>query len=255
MKQGKFEIINNDNIAAGIWKMVLAGDTSAITAAGQFINIQLDGHFLRRPISVHDVNDEEVTIIYKVLGHGTEEMTQLPVGTELDILTGLGNGYSIAEAGDKPLLIGGGVGIPPLYNLAKRLIADAASDGEYASNSSARKVQVVLGFNTAAEMFCVDEFLELGCEVIIATADGSCGIKGFVTDAITDLDYSYFYTCGPEPMLRALHKATKTDGQMSFEERMGCGFGACMGCSCKTITGYKRICKDGPVLRKEEVLW
>ncbi|MBQ0041492.1 MAG: dihydroorotate dehydrogenase electron transfer subunit [Clostridiales bacterium] len=245
MKQGKFEIINNDCIAAGIWKMVLAGDTSAITAAGQFINIQLDGHFLRRPISVHDVNDEEVTIIYKVLGHGTEEMTQLPVGTELDILTGLGNGYSLAEAGDRPLLIGGGVGIPPLYNLAKRLLAEQPN----------RKVQLVLGFNKADEMFCVDEFKELGCEVIIATADGSCGIKGFVTDAIKDLDYSYFYTCGPEAMLRALFKVVKTDGQMSFEERMGCGFGACMGCSCQTITGYKRICKDGPVLRKEELLW
>ena len=245
MKKVKFEIINNDNIATGIWKMVLAGDTSAITAAGQFINIKLEGHFLRRPISVSDVNDEEVTIIYKVLGHGTEEMTQLPVGTELDILTGLGNGYSLAEAGDRPVLIGGGVGIPPMYNLAKRLLAE----------DSARKVQVVLGFNTENEMFCVDEFRALGCDVIIATADGSHGIKGFVTDAIADLDYSYFYTCGPEPMLRALHRATKTDGQMSFEERMGCGFGACMGCSCKTLTGYKRICKDGPVLRKEEVLW
>ena len=245
MKKVKFEIINNDNIATGIWKMVLAGDTSAITAAGQFINIKLEGHFLRRPISVNDVNDEEVTIIYKVLGHGTEEMTQLPVGTELDILTGLGNGYSLAEAGDRPLLIGGGIGIPPMYNLAKRLLAE----------DPVRKVQVVLGFNTENEMFCVDEFRVLGCDVIIATADGSHGIKGFVTDAIADLDYSYFYTCGPEPMLRALHRATKTDGQMSFEERMGCGFGACMGCSCKTITGYKRICKDGPVLRKEEVLW
>ena len=225
--------------------MVLAGDTSAITAAGQFINIKLEGHFLRRPISVNDVNDEEVTIIYKVLGRGTEEMTQLPAGTELDILTGLGNGYSLAEAGDRPLLIGGGVGIPPMYNLAKRLLAE----------DPARKVQVVLGFNTENEMFCVDEFRALGCDVIIATADGSHGIKGFVTDAIADLDYSYFYTCGPEPMLRALHRATKTDGQMSFEERMGCGFGACMGCSCKTLTGYKRICKEGPVLRKEEVLW
>ena len=267
MKKTQLEIIKNDKIAQNIWKMVLAGDTSAITAAGQFINIKLDGHFLRRPISVHDVNDEELTIIYKVLGHGTEEMTELPVGTELDVLTGLGNGYSLAEAGDKPLLIGGGVGIPPLYNLAKRLLSDSASDGETASVNPERKVQVVLGFNTAAEMFCVDEFLELGCDVIIATADGSYSmtddktgrvknaLKGFVTDAIADLDYSFFYTCGPEPMLRALHAATKTDGQMSFEERMGCGFGACMGCSCKTITGYKRICKDGPVMRKEEVLW
>lgn len=245
MKQSKFEIINNDNIAKDIWRMVLAGDTSAITAAGQFINIKLEGHFLRRPITVNDVNEEEVTIIYKVLGHGTKEMTELPVGTELDILTGLGNGYSIEEAGERPLLIGGGVGIPPMYNLAKRLLAD----------SQARQVQVVLGFNTKDEMFYVDEFKALGCEVIVATADGSYGMKGLVTDAIRDLDYSYFYTCGPEPMLRALHKVTLTNGQMSFEERMGCGFGACMGCSCKTITGYKRICKDGPVLRKEEILW
>ena len=245
MKKVKFEIINNDNIAAGIWKMVLAGDTSAITAAGQFINIKLEGHFLRRPISVNDVNDEEVTIIYKVLGRGTEEMTQLPAGTELDILTGLGNGYSLAEAGDRPLLIGGGVGIPPMYNLAKRLLAE----------DPARKVQVVLGFNTENEMFCVDEFRALGCDVIIATADGSHGIKGFVTDAIADLDYSYFYTCGPEPMLKAVYRATTTSGQFSFEERMGCGFGACMGCTCETVTGYKRICKDGPVLVKEEILW
>lgn len=245
MKQSKFEIINNDNIAKDIWRMVLAGDTSAITAAGQFINIKLEGHFLRRPISVNDVNEEEVTIIYKVLGHGTKEMTELPVGTELDILTGLGNGYSLEEAGERPLLIGGGVGIPPMYNLAKRLLED----------DTKRTVQVVLGFNTKDEMFYVDEFKALGCEVIVATADGSYGMKGLVTDAIFGLDYSYFYTCGPEPMLRALHKATLTNGQMSFEERMGCGFGACMGCSCKTITGYKRICKDGPVLRKEEVLW
>ena len=225
--------------------MVLAGDTSALTSAGQFINIKLDGHFLRRPISVNDVSSDAITIIYKVLGRGTEEMTHLEVGAELDILTGLGNGYSLAEAGDAPILIGGGVGIPPLYNLAKRLLLENPS----------RKVKVVLGFNTKDEMFYEDEFKSLGCEVIIATADGSYGMKGLVTDAISELDYSYFYTCGPEPMLKALHKATKTDGQMSFEERMGCGFGACMGCSCKTITGYKRICKDGPVLRKGEVLW
>lgn len=245
MKQGKYIIKENKNIATNIWRMVLAGDTSAVTSAGQFINIKLDGHFLRRPISVNDVSSDAITIIYKVLGRGTEEMTHLEVGAELDILTGLGNGYSLAEAGDAPILIGGGVGIPPLYNLAKRLLLENPS----------RKVKVVLGFNTKDEMFYEDEFKSLGCEVIIATADGSYGMKGLVTDAISELDYSYFYTCGPEPMLKALHKATKTDGQMSFEERMGCGFGACMGCSCKTITGYKRICKDGPVLRKGEVLW
>ena len=253
--------------------MKLAGDTSAVTNPGQFINIRLDGHFLRRPISVNDVTHPEVytgeglgtgssegvvTIIYKVLGHGTEEMTDMKPGRELDILTGLGNGYDLAEAGAMPLLIGGGVGIPPLYLAAKELIRDARKSG------TDRTVTVILGFNTADEIYYVDEFEKLGCKVLVATADGNMGIKGFVTDAFRELadgsaGYTHFYTCGPEPMLRALYeevyKGAGISGQMSFEERMGCGFGACMGCSCKTVTGYKRICKDGPVLRTEEILW
>ena len=234
--------------------MRLEGDTSAITAPGQFINIKLDGHFLRRPISVNDVTYDEdkgcgcVTIIYKVLGHGTEEMTHFGPGTRLDILTGLGNGYDLSDAGDKPLLIGGGVGIPPLYLAAKML------------RSAGKEVTVILGFNTEEEIYYIDEFSELGCRVLAATADGSFGIKGFVTDAFdADGCYTHFYTCGPEPMLKAVYNKVFKDagvsGQMSFEERMGCGFGACMGCSCKTVTGYKRICKDGPVLRTEEILW
>ena len=238
----------NIKLAEGVYRMKLAGDISAITAPGQFVNIKLDGHFLRRPISVNDISENELTIIYKILGEGTREMSQYEVGRELDVLTGLGNGYSIELMKEEVpsrttiALIGGGVGIPPLYLLAKQLIA------------SGEKVHVVLGFNSSCDVFYEKEFLALGAEVSVATADGSYGIKGFVTDILPS-DYSYFFTCGPEPMLKAVYKATTTPGQMSFEERMGCGFGACMGCSCKTVTGYKRICKEGPVLRKEEVLW
>ena len=249
MKQGIYTIRENKQLTPTTWRMKLAGDTSAVTAPGQFIDIRLEGHFLRRPISVNDVDDDCVTIIYKVLGHGTEEMTRLEPGTELDVLTGLGNGYDLGDAGERPLLIGGGVGIPPLYLAAKQLA------------SAGRKVTVILGFNSADEVYYVDEFRELGCGVTVATADGSIGVRGFVTDAFDGLteDFTHFYTCGPEPMLRAVYRAVyeraRISGQMSFEERMGCGFGACMGCSCRTVTGYKRICKDGPVLRTEEILW
>ena len=222
--------------------MTLRGDVSEITSSGQFVNIQLDGFFLRRPISVCDYSDGTLTLIYKVVGGGTEYMSKLVCGAELDILTGLGNGYDTSLSGEKPLLLGGGVGVPPLYNLAKKLISEG------------KKVSVVLGFNTKDEIFYEKKFVELGAAVTVATADGSYGVKGFVTDAMPE-DYTYFYTCGPEPMLKAVYKATKTSGQMSFEERMGCGFGACMGCSCKTLTGNKRICKDGPVMKKEEILW
>ena len=222
--------------------MVLGGDTSAITASGQFVNIQLDGMFLRRPISVCDYDENSLTIIYKVVGKGTQAMSMMTSG-ELDILTGLGNGYDLSLCGEHPVLVGGGVGVPPMYNLAKKLLAER------------KKVTVILGFNTKSEIFYEEEFKNLGCDVLVTTVDGSYGIKGFVTDALKEVSYSYFYSCGPEPMLKALYKATSTSGQMSFEERMGCGFGACMGCSCKTLTGYKRICKDGPVMRKEEILW
>ena len=243
MKQSIFEILSNEALTDCVYKMVLSGDTSAITAAGQFVNIQLDGLFLRRPISVCDYDADTLTIVYKVVGKGTEAMSKMVPGRNLDILTGLGNGYDLSLSGQKPVLLGGGVGVPPMYNLAKKLLAEG------------KEVTVILGFNTRSEIFYEDAFKALGCKVIVATADGSYGVKGFATTPLSDIDYTYFYTCGPEPMLKAVYKATATSGQMSFEERMGCGFGACMGCSCKTLTGYKRICKDGPVMKKEEILW
>lgn len=242
MKQSLFTIKENTPLTKSVYRMRLVGDTSDITAPGQFVNILLDGLFLRRPISVCDRVEGELTIVYKVVGKGTEKMSQMKEGT-LDILTGLGNGYDLSLSGDKPLLLGGGVGVPPMYLLAKDLIQEG------------KQVSVILGFNTKDEIFYEEEFRALGADVTVATADGSYGVKGFVTDAMKGMDYTYFYTCGPEPMLKAVWNASATSGQFSFEERMGCGFGACMGCSCKTLTGNKRICKDGPVLKKEEILW
>ena len=242
MQDSIFTIIENIKIAKDVYKMLLRGDTSAIINAGEFVNIQLDGFYLRRPISVCDVEGDVLTLIYKVVGKGTLAMSEMPEGTELRLLTGLGNGYDLTPAGEYPLLVGGGVGVPPMYLLAKRLLAQG------------KKVSVVLGFNTADEVFYEDKFKALGCDVQVTTVDGSYGVKGFVTDALPE-QYTYFYTCGPMPMFKALNKAVKTSGQFSFEERMGCGFGACMGCSCKTLTGNKRICKDGPVLKKEEIIW
>ena len=242
MKQSIFEIVSNVALTDSVYKMILAGDTSDITNCGQFVNIQLDGMYLRRPISVCDYDEKTLTIVYKVVGKGTEAMAAMGAGVKLDILTGLGNGYDLTLAGDKPVLLGGGVGVPPMYNLAKKL------------REMGKEVKVILGFNVKSEIFYEEEFKALGCEVCVTTVDGSYGTKGFVTDALPE-DYTYFYTCGPEPMLKAVYRASKTSGQMSFEERMGCGFGACMGCSCKTLTGYKRICKDGPVMKKEEILW
>ncbi len=241
MKQSIFTVLSNDALTENVYKMVLEGDTSAITAPGQFVNIKLEGMFLRRPISVCDYDSSTLTIIYKTVGKGTEAMAAMAPGTRLDLLTGLGNGYDLTLSGENPVLIGGGVGVPPMYRLAKDLLRQG------------KKVSVILGFNTKAEIFYEQEFLDLGCCVTVTTVDGSYGTKGFVTDALPD-NYSYFYTCGPEPMLKAVYRATGTSGQMSFEKRMGCGFGACMGCSCKTITGYKRICKEGPVMKKEEIL-
>ena len=243
MKQSIFEIKENIHLTDSVMKMTLSGDTSDITAPGQFVNIKLDGFFLRRPISVCDMEEGELTIIYKMVGKGTEAMGEMQAGKKLDILTGLGNGYDLTVAGDKPLLIGGGVGVPPMYKLAKELI------------KMGKKVMVILGFNTKDELFYEEEFKALGATVYVTTVDGSYGIKGFVTNAMEEIDFTYFYTCGPEPMLRAVCKATDVSGQLSFEERMGCGFGACMGCSCKTLAGNKRICKDGPVMRKEEIIW
>ena len=242
MKQLVFTITENTPLTDTVYKMVLAGDTDGITT-GQFVNIRLDGQYLRRPISVCDCTEGLLTLLYKVVGKGTAQMAAMSAGEKLDLLTGLGNGYDLTAAGDRPLLIGGGVGVPPLYMLAKKLLAQG------------KRVSVILGFNTADEVFYEDEFRALGCDVTVTTVDGSRGVKGFVTDAMAGMEYTYFYTCGPEPMLKAVYNTAATSGQFSFEERMGCGFGACMGCSCKTITGYKRICKEGPVLTKEEILW
>ena len=242
MNQAFFEIAENTKLCENVYRMILTGDTKEIKKPGSFINIKLDGFFLRRPISVCDYDENSVTIIYKTVGKGTEKMSAMKKGERLDVLTGLGNGFDISKSGAKPLLIGGGVGVPPLYRLAKELINEK------------KDVSVILGFNTAAEIFYKDEFEKLGAKVYVTTADGSDGIKGFVTSAM-NIEYSYIYTCGPEPMLKAVYNESKTDGQFSFEERMGCGFGACMGCSCKTKYGNKRICKDGPILEKEEIIW
>ena len=244
VKQTTLTVTENTRLADGIYRLRLAGDTSAITAPGQFVNLKLSGFFLRRPISVCDWSDGELTLIYKVLGHGTEAMTGMAPGTELDVLTGLGNGYDVSRSGEHPLLVGGGVGIPPLYGLARRLTARG------------KRVTAVLGFNCAAEQFLVEDFRALGVKVIVLTADGSAGVRGLVTDGMALAQgYSYLYTCGPEAMLRAVYDRCVTSGQFSFEERMGCGFGACMGCSCQTKYGNKRICTDGPVLVKEEIIW
>lgn len=243
MKQGIFTVKENRKIAKNTYLMKLVGDTSDITASGQFVNIKLRGFFLRRPISVCDCEDGVLTIIYKVVGKGTEVMAEMQGGEQLDVLTGLGNGYDLSLCGDKPLLLGGGAGVPPMYMLCKRLLAMGKS------------VSVILGFNSAEEVFFEQEFKDLGADVTVTTADGTVGIKGFVTDAMKTADYTYFYTCGPEPMLKAVDRTAVTEGQLSFEERMGCGFGACMGCSCKTKYGNKRICKDGPVLKREEIIW
>ena len=243
MKQSIFTIKENLPLTSSVYKMLLEGDTSHITNCGQFVNIKLDGLFLRRPISVCDCEGDILTLIYKVVGKGTEQMSLMGEGETLDVLTGLGNGYDTTISGDAPILLGGGVGVPPMYMLCKKLIGEG------------KRVRVVLGFNKADEVFYEEEFRALGAHVTVTTVDGSYGTKGFVTDVMKNTEYSYFYTCGPEPMLKAVYNISVSEGQFSFEERMGCGFGACMGCSCKTITGYKRICKEGPVMKKEEILW
>ena len=243
MKDVKLKLISQTEIAEDTFEAILQGDVSDISAPGQFINIKLDGRFLRRPISVCDVSDNTVTIIYKVVGEGTKQMSESPVGTEWMTLTGLGNGYDTSLSGDRPLLIGGGAGVPPMYLLAKKLI----SEGKHPS--------VILGFGTKNQVFYKEKFTKLGLTVAVTTNDGSEGTRGFVTDEMDNFDYTYFYTCGPEPMLKAIYNKSKTSGQFSFEERMGCGFGACMGCTCETKYGNKRICRDGPVLVKEEIIW
>lgn len=244
MEKTVFKIISNKPLTKCIYEMCLEGNTAAIQNAGQFVNIALDGFYLRRPISVCDFSENFLKIIYKIVGKGTELMAKMQSGEQLEMLTGLGNGFSVNNC-QKPLLVGGGVGVPPMYRLAKDLVAQG------------KQVSVVLGFNTCEEIFYKNEFEALGANVYVATADGSVGTKGFVTDAIAanKIEADYFYACGPLPMLRALYDALDIDGEMSFEERMGCGFGVCMGCSCKTKNGYKRICKEGPVLKKDEIVW
>lgn len=243
-KRNTYTVAENKKIAKDVFYMILEGDTSFITAPGQFINIEIDGFYLRRPISVCDWDEKTITIIYKVVGQGTQAMADMPAGTKLDILTGLGNGFTVVKDSKNPLVIGGGVGTPPMYALTKELIKQGA------------KPTVILGFNSKDDVFGEKEFKDLGCEVYITTNDGSYGTKGFVTDVIKNLSgYDYFYTCGPMAMLKAVAQSTECSGQLSFEERMGCGFGGCMGCSCKTLTGYKRICTEGPVLLKEEIIW
>ena len=244
-KQGIYKIVDNKALTRDVWRMVLQGDTQWITRPGQFVNIEIEGMYLRRPISICDWDEQSITIIYKVVGRGTKAMSQMEIGAQLDLLTGLGNGFDADIECEKPLLVGGGVGVPPLYRLAKELL------------KRGRKVSVVLGFNTASEVFYAEEFAALGADVFVSTVDGSQGVKGFVTDAIKEkaIDFDFFYSCGPLPMLKALCGCCEVSGELSFEERMGCGFGACMGCSCKTLTGNKRICKDGPVMKREEIIW
>ncbi len=242
MKLAEFEIQTNKKIARDVFEMTLCGNTEDITVPGSFVNVKLDGFFLRRPISVCDVQDGVLTLIYKTVGGGTEQMSTYPAGKRLSLLTGLGNGFDVSLSGENPLLVAGGVGAPPMYLLAKRLIGQG------------KTVSVALGFNSVKDVFLADRLERLGAAVGIATVDGSMGKKGFVTDILPQ-SYSYFYACGPEPMLRAVYRATAGEGELSFEERMGCGFGACMGCTCKTLAGNKRICKDGPVLKKSEVIF
>ena len=243
MKQGIYTIIEHTPLTKDVYRMVLSGDTSAMTMPGQFVEISLPGFFLRRPISVCDYDGKTITLIYKVVGQGTDSMAQMKEGGSLDMLVGLGHGFDVEKSGESPLLVGGGVGVPPLFNLAKKLIA------------AGRAVTVILGFNRADEIFYTREFEEIGARVVVTTVDGSVGVKGFVTDALPE-HFSYVYSCGPMPMLRALYKAAQDKGgEFSLEERMGCGFGACMGCSIMTKEGSRRVCKDGPVFDKEVLEW
>ena len=239
----EFRILANRQLTATVWRMELAGDTSAIVKPGQFVQVQLPGFYLRRPISVCDWNDESLTLVYKVVGQGTEAMTAMVPGQTLDLLTGLGNGFDVSLAGEHPLLIGGGVGLPPMIGLCRALLA------------AGKQPVVLAGFNTAEEIFLREDVEAMGAPFVLATMDGSAGVKGLVTDAMKGLTFDSVFACGPLPMLRAICSATDVPAWLSFEERMGCGFGACMGCTVKVKGGYKRICKDGPILDREEVIW
>ena len=243
MREQLFTVKQVTAVAANTYEILLAGDTDGLDVPGRFVNIRLDGFYLRRPLSICDCSNGLLTLIFKAVGAGTKKLAMLPSGTQLNLLTGLGNGYDLSRAGEHPLLIGGGAGVPPMFLACKKL------------TDMGNKPIVILGFNSADEVFYVDRFRNLGVEVLITTADGSMGIRGFVTDALPGLDYTYYYTCGPEPMLKTVYQSAQGNGEFSFEERMGCGFGACVGCTCKTKYGNKRICRDGPVLIKEEIVW
>ena len=239
----RFAIKQNTPLTSCVYRMVLQGDTSAITAPGQFVQVQVPGFYLRRPISVCDWDSETLMLVYKVVGNGTDAMCRMSPGTELDLLTGLGNGFDITRCGERPLLIGGGVGLPPMVGLCRCLM------------QAGKHPTVLAGFNTADEVFLREDVEKLGAPFVLATMDGSAGIKGLVTDALPEIDFTDICACGPLPMLKAIMNADDHPAQLSFEERMGCGFGACMGCTCETTHGSKRVCKDGPVFTKEEIVW
>ena len=242
-KKAIYTLRSNERLTPAVWRMTLEGDTQWITAPGQFVNVELDGCYLRRPISVCDWDERTITLIYKVVGEGTALMAGLRPGARLDLLTGLGNGFDITRCGERPLLIGGGVGLPPMVGLCRCLM------------QAGKHPTVLAGFNTADEVFLREDVEKLGAPFVLATMDGSAGIKGLVTDALPEIDFTDICACGPLPMLKAIMNADGHPAQLSFEERMGCGFGACMGCTVKVKGGYKRICKDGPVLVREEVIW
>ncbi len=241
-----YTIAENTLLAKNTWRMRLLGDTAPLTRPGQFVQFKVPDFYLRRPLSVCDWDDRSLTLIYKVVGHGTEAMACMQPGETADLLAGLGNGFTVNAC--TPLLLGGGVGVPPLYRLCADLIAQGM------------KPAVVLGFNAKDEIFYEQEFAALGADVTVTTADGSYGIKGYVTHGAQALTnpYDYIYTCGPVPMLKAVFTLCNDrgiSGQFSLEERMACGFGACMGCSIQTRNGAKRVCADGPVFAKEDLLW
>ena len=242
MRQKTDEILSNRNIARGVYEMKLKADTDDIHP-GQFVDIALPGKYLRRPISVCQAENGVLTLIYKTVGRGTEQMSRMQAGEKLDVLLPLGNGYDLTKAGEQPLLVGGGVGVPPLYMLAEKL-------------SRKSHVTVILGFNAKDEIFYEEEFRRLGCDVIVCTADGSYGIKGFVTDGLkTVKQYSYVYACGPAVMLKNMDGMLESDGEYSMEERMGCGFVVCLGCTIVTREGAKRVCADGPVFDRKVLVW
>lgn len=249
MRDQEFKIVSNQRIARGVYQMDLSGDVSEIQRPGQFVNLKLGGLFLRRPISICDRGEGSLRLIYKAVGEGTERLSSMREGERLSLLIPLGNGFDTSFAGTSPLLVGGGVGVPPLYFLAKELMKEARECG------IETKITVVLGFQSSEDVFYFDAFKAIGCEVYLTTLDGSAGRQGLVTDILEELEYSYVYACGPEAMLKALCEKAGTSGQYSFEARMACGFGACMGCTKKTKSSYKRICKEGPVFLKEELLW